>query len=286
MNTGPYIGAHMSVAGGMALSVERAQSVACQALQIFTKNSNQWLGKPLEKSDVAAFRKGIESGEIRSAFSHDSYLINLASPDPVLRQKSMDAFLDEMDRAEELGLDFVVFHPGAHLGAGIEAGCSLISEALNRLLDQRPHQKVKLLIENAAGQGSALGRTFEEMAMIRSQIENVDRVGFCFDTCHAFAAGYDLRTRESYEATMSMFDRIGGIENIRAFHLNDSKKGLDCRVDRHMHIGKGELGLEPFRFLLNDPRFAGKPMVLETPKSKDLHEDMENLGVLRSLLNP
>ena len=274
----------MSVAGGVSNAIKDAKKVEATALQIFTKNSNQWHAKPLDSAEVERFRSWREEEGILFALAHDSYLINLASPKEDLRNKSMSAFLDEMDRAEALGLDFIVFHPGAHVGEGVDAGCRRVSDALNRLLDQRPDQKVRLLIENAAGQGTTLGRTFEELAQIRDGIEQHARVGFCFDTCHAFAAGYDLRTPGRYEETMQNFDRTAGLNNLKAFHLNDSKKGLDCRVDRHEHIGKGELGQEAFRALLNDSRFSGHPMVLETPKSKDLHEDKENLKILRSLL--
>jgi len=280
---GPYLGAHMSVAGGVALAVERAQKVNSQALQIFTKNSNQWRGKAISEVEAEAFREARKSAGLVYAFSHDSYLINLASPDAVLWERSVEAFGDEVDRAELLGLDYVVFHPGAHVGSGISPGCARVAEGLNRVLDSRPQAKVKCLIENAAGQGSSLGRTFEELAEIRGPIEDKERVGFCFDTCHAFAAGYDLRAPESYASVMREFDSACGLENLLAFHVNDSKKGLDCRIDRHEHIGKGELGLDAFRSLLNDTRFRDRPMVLETPKSEDLHEDRRNLRVLRSL---
>jgi len=188
-----------------------------------------------------------------------------------------------MDRAETLRLNFIVFHPGAHMKQGIEKGCARVSDALNRVLSKRPKCEVMLLIENAAGQGTTLGRHFEELGQIREAVEDKDRVGFCFDTCHAFAAGYDIRTAKGYEETMKKFDRGAGTNHIRAFHLNDSKKGLECRVDRHEHIGKGEIGLKAFECLLNDRRFIQTPMVLETPKSDDLHEDEENLKTLRQL---
>jgi len=281
---GPYLGAHMSISGGVPTSIGRAEKVKALSIQLFTKNSNQWAGKPLTPEEADQFQALREGAGIRFAFAHDSYLINLASPDSSLRKKSIAAFLDEMDRADRLGLDFIVFHPGAHMGEGVDAGCEKVADAMNQLLEKRPEQKVKLLVENAAGQGTTLGRTFEELASIRDRVENKERVGFCFDTCHAFAAGYDLRTEEGYRAVMKSFEDCAGIKNIQAFHLNDSKKGLNCRVDRHEHIGKGGIGLDAFRFLLNDPRFADRPMVLETPKSEDLHEDIENLKVLRSLL--
>jgi deoxyribonuclease-4 len=274
----------MSIGGGVSAAVERIARVEGRALQLFTKSSNQWSYPPIPDGEAERFRSLREEHGVRFAFAHDSYLINLASPDDALREKSRRAFLDEVDRADLLGLDFIVFHPGAHMGQGAEAGCRRVAGELNAVLEARPDSRVMLLIENAAGQGTTLGRTFEELDAIRSAIGSKDRVGFCFDTCHAFAAGYDLRTEEGYRATMTAFAKACGIENLRAFHVNDSKKGLDCRVDRHEHIGKGMMGLEPFRLLLNDPRFSDRPMVLETPKSEDLHEDAENLAVLKKLL--
>jgi deoxyribonuclease-4 len=283
MTKGPYLGAHESISGGVATAIERGIKIEADALQIFTKNSNQWAGKKLDEKEAEEFRTERKRAGFKFVFSHDSYLINLASPDPVLRKKSMNAFLDEMDRAEMLGLEFLVFHPGAHMGQGIDAGCKRVSEALNGVIQKRPDQKVLLLVENAAGQGTTLGRKFEELAAIRNGVEDKNRIGFCFDTCHAFGAGYDLRTKETYTATFQEFDRVAGLKHLKVFHANDSKNGLDSRLDRHEHIGAGELGLEPFRFLLNDARFATHPMVLETHKSEDLHEDVENLRVLRSL---
>ncbi|MFH1262226.1 MAG: deoxyribonuclease IV [Pseudomonadota bacterium] len=284
MKRGPYLGAHMSIAGGFDKAVERGKTVEIEALQIFTKSSNQWAAKRMTAEEPDRFRTAKEEAGLKFVFAHDSYLINMASPDPALWEKSVRAFGEEMDRAEALGLDFLIFHPGAHMGEGIEKGAKRLSDALNRLTGERKDQKVLLLLENCAGQGTTVGRKFEELSMIRDAVEEKKRVGFCFDTCHAFAAGYDLRTKETYEATMKEFDRVAGLKHLWAFHVNDSKKGLDCRVDRHEHIGKGELGLEPFRFLLNDSRFKDHPMVIETPKSDDLHEDRENLKKLRSLL--
>jgi deoxyribonuclease-4 len=281
---GPYLGAHMSIAGGLDKAIQRAAQVGAEALQVFTKNSNQWVGKKITPEDAECFREERQKLGLRYAFAHDSYLINLASPDPTLRSKSIHAFADEIARAEMLGLDYVVFHPGAHLGQGIDEGCRLVAQALNDLLENDANKKVMLLIENAAGQGTTLGSRFEELALIRDKVDHKARVGFCFDTCHAFAAGYDLRSRTGYELCMTQFDRSAGISHIKAFHLNDSKKGLHCRVDRHEHIGQGQLGEATFGFLLNDSRFAHHPMVLETPKSEDLHEDIENLTRLRALL--
>lgn len=283
-NHGPFLGAHMSIAGGVQHAVEKAEQVNSQALQVFTKSSNQWSARPLATEDIDQFRSLREKAKLSYVMSHDSYLINLASPDAVLREKSLRAFLDEIDRADLLGIDYLVFHPGAHMGQGSEEGCRRVSAAMNDCLTKRPKAKVKLLIENAAGQGTTLGRTFEELAMIRDGVEDKARTGFCIDTCHTYAAGYDLRTKETYEATMTSLDNAVGIRNVLAFHINDCKKDLGCHVDRHDHIGKGTMTLKPFEFLLNDPRFSESPMVLETPKSDDLHEDIENLETLRSLI--
>ncbi len=273
----------MSIAGGVDRAIERGKSVEVEAIQIFTKNSNQWNAKPLGAKEIDVFKLEREAAGIRFAVAHDSYLINLASPKPELQGRSLHAFQDEMDRAEQLGLEYLIFHPGAHIGDGIETGCKRVAEAMNRALEKKKDHNLVLLIENAAGQGTTLGREFDELALIRDQVEDKKRVGFCLDTCHAFAAGYDLRTEETYEKTMKTFDRVAGVKNIKAFHLNDSKKGLDSRVDRHQHIGEGEIGKKAFGYLLNDSRFKDRPMVLETPKSEDLHEDRENLAILGKL---
>jgi deoxyribonuclease-4 len=214
--------------------------------------------------------------------AHASYLINLASPDPALRRKSLDAFVQEMERARFLGIPHVVLHPGCHMGAGERKGIVRVASALNRTL-ARVAPPVGILLENTAGQGSCLGHRFEQLADVLERIRDERRVGVCIDTCHAFAAGYDIRTAEGYERTMGHIDGLIGLERIRAVHVNDCRKGLGSRVDRHAHIGEGFLGLEPFRLLVNDPRFAKVPKILETPKGDDLAEDRMNLATLRSL---
>jgi deoxyribonuclease-4 len=274
----------MSAAGGLVRAVERGSAAGCQAIQIFTKNSNQWRAKPLEDEEAVRFREELVRRKIQLAFAHDSYLINLASPDPVLLGRSREAFLDEMERAEKLGLQFVVLHPGAHLGTGETAGIRRASESFDWIFERTPGCRVRVLIETTAGQGTNLGYRFEEIHAMIDGVKEGGRLGVCVDTCHLFAAGYDLRTRGGYEKTFDDFERVVGLERIQAFHLNDSKKPLGSRVDRHEHIGKGCLGLEPFRLLLNDPRFRGLPMVLETPKGKDDAWDLENLRILRGLL--
>jgi deoxyribonuclease-4 len=276
------IGAHMSIAGGIYKALERGRSVSCRTIQVFLKNSNQWKAKPLTEEDRILFRTAQETSGIHPVLAHDSYLINLASPDSVLYRKSLDAFVGELRRAEFLGVPYLILHPGAHMGKGSQAGIARVAKALRKALDQ-VESRVKILLENTAGQGSSLGHRFEELAAILDRLQNPDRVGICLDTCHAFAAGYDLRTEEGYEETMRELERIIGVDKISAFHLNDSKKDLFSRVDRHFHIGKGMIGLEAFRLLINDSRFAGIPKILETPKGPTLREDRANLATLRSL---
>lgn len=278
------LGAHMSIAGGLDKAIERGSSIGCTAIQIFTKNSNQWRTVPLKEGEIKAFKsRRIAWGE-GAVFAHDSYLINLGSPDEMLFQKSLGAFQEEYDRCEFLGLDFLVMHPGAHVGSGEEGSLAQIARAVKKVLAHSPKGKTEILFEATAGQGSNVGYCFEHLHTLLDASGSPDRLGICFDTCHVFAAGYDLRTKKAYEETMKEFDRIVGVHRIKAFHLNDSKKGLNCRVDRHEHIGKGAIGLECFRALLNDERFAGVPKVLETPKGEDMAEDVMNLKTLRSLV--
>lgn len=278
----PLIGAHMSIAGGIHKAFERGESVGCRTLQIFLKNSNRWDARPLSAQDRELFAAARARTGIDPVVAHDSYLINLASPDRALREKSVRAFMEEMGRANFLGVPFLVLHPGAHMGTGEREGCARVAEALDRALGEVGGPVVPLL-ENTAGQGSTLGRRFEELASILERVGARERVGVCFDTAHAFAAGYDLRTKKDYDAVMREFDRLIGVGRIRVFHVNDSKKELGSRVDRHADIGKGFLGLEPFRFLLNDRRFPAVPKILETPKGPDLAEDRRNLATLQSL---
>jgi deoxyribonuclease-4 len=282
----------MSIGGGLHRAVERAEQVEATALQVFVKSSRQWSAKPLTRSEVAAFREGTEAhGLTPYTLAHGTYLINLASPDDDLWRKSLKAFRLEVDRCARLGIPYLVVHPGAHVGAGERAGMTRVARALRRALRDRKATSatpagdgVTVLLENTAGQGTNLGNRFEQLAWMieRSGVE--DRLGVCFDTCHALAAGYDIRTARAFRATVAEFDRTVGLERLKAFHLNDSKFGPGSRRDRHEHIGKGRVGLEAFRLILNDRRFRGLPMVLETPKGEDLAEDRENLSVLRSLV--
>jgi deoxyribonuclease-4 len=271
----------MSIAGGLHHALLAAQAHQCSTVQLFTKNANQWNAPPLTPDAIRLFRRTLRQTKLRYPMAHDSYLINLGSPEPVVLQKSLDAFADEIERCERLGIPFLVFHPGSHVGSGEAAGLQRIADSLNAVLGQKPKCKTQVLLENTAGQGSNLGSRFEQLAEILAKTENPNRLGVCLDTCHLFAAGYDLRTRPAYETTFHEFDAIVGLERVKVFHLNDSKKGLGSRVDRHENIGKGELGLEPFRFLLNDPRFAGLPMLLETPGGDEAYRI--DLTTLRSL---
>ena len=277
------LGAHMSIAGGHALAIERATACGMTACQIFTKNANQWSAKPIAPEAAEAFRARVTASDVGFVVAHDSYLINLASPDDALWERSTAAFADELMRADQLGVPWLVTHPGAHMGSGVETGVARVAAALNRLFAAHPDVGVTVLLETTAGQGTTLGRTFEELATILSLIEDQTRVGVCFDTCHVFAAGYDMRDATTYAATLQAFDDIIGIDRLRLFHLNDSKKGLGARVDRHAHVGDGELGSEAFRLLLTDERFLCHPGILETPKDEDGEDDRRNMALLRGL---
>ena len=283
----PLLGAHMSVAGGIYKAAEESEAHLCQTVQVFTKNASQWKGKPLTQEDIDNFRRAARKADLKHNLSHNSYLINLASPDDEMFAKSIEAFVDEMQRAEQLELDYLVAHPGSHLKTGEEAGIARIANGLDEIHRRCPDFKVMILLEITAGQGTNLGCKFEHMAGILKLVKHAEKLGICFDTCHAFAAGYPLFPKADYDATWQEFDTLIGIKKLKAFHLNDSKKGLGSRVDRHEHIGKGALGLEPFRLILNDPRFASLPMVLETPKEEGDNHDMDgvNLTVLRNLIS-
>jgi deoxyribonuclease-4 len=275
----------MSIAGGVGNALLDGKKVDCDAIQIFTKSSRQWAAKPYTKEEVEHFRINQKETGIATVIAHDSYLLNLGSPDAGLRKRSVAAFIDELERCEVLGVTNLVAHPGAHVGAGEAEGIKLIAKSLDEIHKSCPGYKVKVTLEITAGQGSNLGYRFEQIASMIDATRESDRIRVCFDTEHAFAAGYDIRTKEGYERTFTEFDEAIGIDRLAAFHLNDSKKEFHSRVDRHEHIGKGYIGVEAFRLLLNDERFWGLPMCLETPKGPELAEDRENLTLLRSLIN-
>lgn len=280
-----YLGAHMSISGGLHLAIDRAVASGCNVLQIFTRNSNQWRGKPVSDADVALFRSKFAASGLHEVVSHDIYLINLASPPGETRDKSLAAFRDELETCVRLGINKIVMHPGSHLADSPQTGLTRVIEAFDQLFSLVPQFEGRVLIETTAGQGSNLGRTFEELGAIINGSRFPEKFGVCFDTCHTFAAGYDTASEEGYRDTMGQFDRLIGLERLHCFHLNDSKKGLGSRVDRHEHIGQGTLGLNPFRFILNDSRFAAVPKILETPKGDNDEMDAVNLGVLRGLVD-
>jgi deoxyribonuclease-4 len=283
----------MSVAGGLPLAIARAQIHRCEALQVFTKNASQWRARLLPPDEIAAFKRAAKATGISPIVAHASYLINLATTNPALRAQSITALGEEVDRAEALGLLGVVLHPGARMGAPVDQALSLVATALEHVLKERRGGRTLILLEHTAGQGSAMGASFEEIAGMLDRVRNSRRLGVCLDTCHLLASGYDLCTEEGYRAVFDTFERLIGFDRLKVFHLNDSKKPCMSRVDRHEHIGKGCLGLEPFRRLLNDKRFADLPMILETEKTewRDRNRveidplDEMNLNTLRSLIS-
>ena len=279
----PILGAHMSIAGGVYNAPLRGNSIGCDAIQLFTKNSTRWNAKPLSENEKGQFLQNLKDTKIRPAFAHNGYLINLGSPSAELHRKSMEAMREEIDRTEFLELPFIVIHPGSHTGDGEPKGLKRIADSLEKLIRETRGYKSKIALETTAGQGTNLGYTFEQLAWLLDKIGS-ERMAVCYDTCHTFAAGYELRTKSGYKETFEKFDDIIGLENLVVFHLNDSLKDLGSKIDRHQHIGKGYIGLKGFRNLLNDRRFVGIPMVLETPKSPDMKQDIENLKVLRSLI--
>jgi len=279
-----YLGAHMSISGGLHRAVDRAVAAGCGVLQIFTRNSNQWKGKPLDEDAVALFKEKLAASGLHEVVSHDIYLINLAAAPGDVRDKSLLAFREELETCARLGIGKIVMHPGSHLGDTPETGLGRVIQAFDQLFAEVPHFAGRVLLETTAGQGTNLGRVFEELQAIIDGSRYPDRFGVCFDTCHTFAAGYDTSTEEGYCATMADFDRIIGLDRLECFHFNDSKKGLGSRVDRHEHIGRGTLGRNPFRFILNDARFTTIPKILETPKGDDEEMDAINLGILRGLV--
>lgn len=278
------LGAHVSISGGIHNAIDRGVASGCGVIQLFTQNANQWRGKAVSDADADLFRDKFVASGLKSAMSHDIYLINLAAAPGDVKDKSLIAFRDELERCARLGIDKVVMHPGSHNGDGEEVGIRRVCEAFDQLFAEVPQFTGKVLLENTAGQGSNLGYRFEHLKAIMEGSSYPTRFGVCFDTCHAFASGYPISEREGYRRTFDEFDAALGIERLMAFHLNDSKKGLGCKVDRHEHIGAGTLGLEPFRFILNDPHFALIPKVIETPKGDNDEMDAVNLKLLRSLI--
>jgi len=277
------LGAHMSIAGSVDRAIDRAKETGCNAVQIFVKSPNRWRFRRFSKEEIISFREKSSTMTKNYLVAHSSYLLNLASPDEKILSRSIAGFVDEVERTAAIGIPFIVFHPGSHRGSGLKAGIRRISSSLKEVLSSTKGLKVKILLENTAGQGDTIGSSFEELAEIIDRTGAPERLGVCFDTCHAFAAGYDIRTEKSYGATFRAFDEIIGLTNLRVFHLNDSLKPLASRVDRHTHIGKGEIGLDGFSLLVNDEMFKNRPMILETPKGDGAKMDIVNLKVLRRL---
>jgi len=275
------LGVHASIAGGIDRAIARGEALGCTALQIFSKNASRWHAAPLGEEAAAAFRRAWRASRIGPVYVHDSYLINLAAPDEQKRHRSQAALLDELRRCAALGVSGLVMHPGAHLGAGEEAGLRRIADALRNILAEAP-PRVRILLETTAGMGSHLGWRFEQLARIMELVPEHD-FGICFDTCHVFAAGYDLATETGYEAVMTEFDRLIGCRRIRLFHLNDSRKPCGSRLDRHAHVGRGHIGETGFACLMRDERFAAVAKIIETPPGEDHADDRRNLALLRRL---
>ena len=274
----------MSIGGGVHMAIERACSIECTAIQIFVKNNMQWFARPLTGDEITAFLKHQQRNQLQSVFAHANYLINLAARNPQFHFNSMRALGEELIRADQLRLPFLVVHPGAHLGAGEEAGLNTIVASIDQILAAIPKVKTRIALETTAGQGSCLGDKFEHLAAIIENVREPERLCVCLDTAHVFEAGYDIGSEATAKKTFREFDRVIGLDRLAALHLNDSKTALGSRVDRHEHIGKGKIGLDAFRFIMRDRRFRKVPKVLETPKGKDLAEDVANLKTLRGLL--
>jgi deoxyribonuclease-4 len=278
------LGAHMSIGGGVHMAIERACSIECTAMQIFVKNNMQWFARPLTSDEITAFVKHRQRKQLQSVFAHANYLINLAGRNPQFHFNSKRALGEELIRADQLQLPFLVVHPGAHLGAGEEVGLNTIVASIDQILTAVPKVKTRIALETTAGQGSCLGHTFEQIQYILTNVREPERLCVCLDTAHVFAAGYDIGSETAIRKVFREFDRIIGLDQLAAIHLNDSKTARGSRVDRHQHIGKGQIGLDAFRFIMHDRRLGKIPKVLETPKGKDLKEDVENLKTLRGLL--
>jgi deoxyribonuclease-4 len=282
----PPLGAHVSVAGGMPSAIERATALGCTAAQVFVKNANQWQGRELSEAEVAAFRAARAASRVGPLVAHASYLINLCSADPALLARSREALADELIRCARLGVDGLVLHPGAHLGAGEEVGFDRVAASLDAVLSTVPDVATRVLLENTAGQGSCLGYRLEHLAAIRARVASPGRVGVCLDTCHAFAAGYAIHKRQGYEDFVAEIEERLGLPAVGCFHLNDSLRPFGSRRDRHAHIGEGEIGLPAFARLLHDPRLRAIPMVLETEPGDEMEGHRRDLEVLRGLRRP
>lgn len=279
----PLLGAHVSIAGGLHMAIARACSINCTAMQIFVKNNIQWFARPLTGEEISAFLDHRDRESLKSIFAHANYLINLAATNPQFRSNSIRALSEELTRSHQLDLPFLVLHPGAHLGAGEESGLEKVIAAIDRVFRTTRKIRTKIALETTAGQGSCLGHTFEQLGYIIANVRESERLAVCIDTAHLFAAGYDIGSDAGVRRVFRQFDRLIGLERLAAIHLNDSKTGRGSRVDRHQHIGKGKIGLDSFRFIMRARRLRKIPKVLETPKGKEMREDVTNLKILRAL---
>jgi deoxyribonuclease-4 len=277
------LGAHMSIRGGVHTAFERGTSIGCTTMQVFTKNNNQWKSRPLTGEDIQNYKMAEAKARITPIFAHAAYLINLCATNPTILVNSRTAMIDELNRCERLGIRGLIFHPGSHVGAGEKEGIKQISESINIVHAKTKNFRVLTALETTAGQGSALGYRFEQLRQIIDLVQEKERMTVCLDTCHLFAAGHNIRTEPGWEDTMKQFDELIGLKYIIAIHLNDSKRELASRVDRHEHIGKGQIGKRGFQLVMNDPRVRHIPKILETPKSEDMHEDVENMKLLISM---
>ena len=277
------LGAHMSIGGGVHTAIERGCSIKCSAIQMFVKNNMQWFARPLAPEEIRAFLEHRQRSDLLSIFAHANYLINLAATNPQFHANSIRALSEELTRADQLQLPFLVLHPGAHLGAGEEAGLEKIVASINRVFRKIPKGRTRIALETTAGQGSCLGHTFEQIAYIIDNVREPKRLCVCLDTAHIFAAGYEIENEAGVRKTFCEFDRVIGLDQLAAIHLNDSKTARGSRVDRHQHIGKGQIGIDAFRFIMRHPRLQKIPKVIETPKGKEMREDVMNLRTLRRL---
>lgn len=284
MTSDQLLGAHISIAGGVSKSVDLAELLGFTVMQIFTKNNNRWFQKKFDEKEIDSFKTKLQKSNIKFVVSHDSYLINLCAIKKAILEKSLKAFLDELERCESLGISHLNFHPGAHLGAGEEEGIKRIAESLNIVHEKTKNYKVSSMLETTAGQGTSVGYRFEQLRKIIDLVEAKKRMTVCIDTAHIFAAGYDIKNPKSFKEVIKEFDEIIGLERLKCFHMNDSKKPLGSKVDRHEHIGKGFIGLDGFKNFMNDKRLIGIPKILETPKGKDQKEDIINLKTLGELI--
>ncbi|MGQ9587270.1 MAG: deoxyribonuclease IV [Thermoplasmata archaeon] len=276
------LGGHISISGGVDRAPERARTVTCDCMQIFSKNQMQWKAKPLDLEEAERFKDNVKEFKIAETVIHDSYLVNLASPKKTLLKQSRETFLDEMVRAKHLGVRYLIFHPGAHMGAGEHVGLKRIAESMNWARSEFGSGDVQLVLETTAGAGSVLGQSFEQLRKIMDWLDDQKNVGVCFDTCHAYAAGYDIKSKNGYERVWEHFDDVLGLDRLKAMHVNDSKMPMGSHKDRHEHIGKGLIGLEGFRNFMNDRRWEKIPLILETPQGEKQYK--QDLKALRSLI--